>query len=77
MTLSQVSAPVLNLEKAASLLAAQILSGHLILKNWDAAVDRFINRANFIAQHCPDVGIDIIDEAGKCLILEQICYKGC
>lgn len=74
MTLSQVSAPVSNLEKAASLLAAQILSGHLILKNWDAAVDRFISRVNFIAQHCPDVGIDAIDEAGKCLILEQICY---
>ena len=32
MTLSQVSAPTLNLEKAASLLAAQVLSGHLILK---------------------------------------------
>jgi len=74
MTLSQSTTAPTDLDRAASLLAEQVLLGHLKLKHWDAAVDRYLRRINFIAQHCPEVGIDAIDEAGKHLILEQVCY---
>lgn len=74
MTLSQSSTVPTDLDCAASLLAEQVLVGHLKLKHWDAAVERYLRRINFMAQHCPEVGIDAIDVAGKRLVLEQICY---
>lgn len=62
------------LDDAASLLTAEVLAGRLVLKNWDATVDRWIERVNFCAQHCPDFGFAPIGEDEKKLIIEQICH---
>jgi ATP-dependent helicase HrpB len=60
-------------EKAAELLAEQVKAGVLNLKNWDTAVEQWITRVNFVAQHCPEAEITPIDAEARQLILEQIC----
>lgn len=61
-------------EQAAALLAAEVIEGRLKLKNWDASVESWIQRLNFVAQHCPETEIAPIDDAARQLLTEQICY---
>ncbi|HWM24740.1 MAG TPA: ATP-dependent RNA helicase [Chthoniobacterales bacterium] len=58
---------------AASILAREVLSGSCPLKHWDNAVEQWIARVNFVAAEFPDLEFPRIDEAGKLLLLEQIC----
>lgn len=61
-------------EAAAEKLAAEVLSGNLVLKQWNAAVEKWIQRVNFVARHCPETGIAPIDGAARSFLLEQICH---
>ncbi|MFP4203987.1 MAG: ATP-dependent helicase HrpB [Opitutales bacterium] len=58
---------------AAELLADETRSGNLVLKNWDTGVEQWIHRVNFVALHCPETEIAPIDEAGRRMLVEQIC----
>ncbi|WP_269526480.1 ATP-dependent helicase HrpB [Coraliomargarita parva] len=59
--------------RAASLLAERVANGDLVLKNWNSAVDTWIQRVNFVAHHCPETEIDPIDTDARQLLIEQIC----
>ena len=61
-------------DEAARLLAEEVVAGRLNLKNWDAVVENWIRRVNFVAQHCPDAEIAPIDDEGRALLTEQICH---
>lgn len=61
-------------EQAAVLLAKEVVEGRLKLKRWDAVVENWIQRVNFVAQHCPETEIATIDSAARQLLIEQICY---
>jgi ATP-dependent helicase HrpB len=61
-------------DQAASLLAAEVVAGRLNLKKWDASVDNWIARVNFVAKHCPETEIAPIDEEARQLLIEQICH---
>ena len=63
-----------NLDQAASLLAAEVMAGRLNLKKWDASVDNWIARVNFVANYCPETEIVPIDEEARQLLIEQICH---
>ena len=58
---------------AAPILAREVLAGSCPLKHWDNAVEQWIARVNFVAVEFPDLKFPRIDEAGKLLLLEQIC----
>jgi ATP-dependent helicase HrpB len=58
---------------AAQLLAREVLAGTCPLKHWDNAVEQWIERVNFVAAEFPELEFPRIDEAGKLLLLEQIC----
>ena len=60
-------------EDAARVLAAEVLSGRLRLKHWNAACDRFVARVNFAATQCPELEVEPIDDAARRLVLEQFC----
>ena len=60
-------------EDAARVLAAEVLSGRLRLKHWNAKCDRFVARINFAATQCPELEIKPIDDAARRLVLEQFC----
>lgn len=57
----------------APILAREVLSGNCPLKHWDNAVEQWIARVNFVSAEFPDLEFPRIDEAGKLLLLEQIC----
>jgi ATP-dependent helicase HrpB len=62
-----------DIDKAAALLAEQVKAGVLHLKNWDNAVEHWIARVNFVANHCPEAEIAPIEDEARQLLLEQIC----
>ncbi len=61
-------------DEAAPLLADEVLAGRLVLKEWDAEVERWIMRCNFVARHFPEYGIGAIDEEERKLIVQEVCY---
>lgn len=61
-------------DRAAQLLAEEVLRGRLALKHWDHAVEQWILRVNALAAWRPDLGIQPIDDNKRRAILEQICY---
>ncbi|PZR77286.1 MAG: ATP-dependent helicase HrpB [Chthoniobacterales bacterium] len=58
---------------AAQILAREVLAGNCPLKQWDNTVEQWIERVNFVATEFPELEFPRIDEAGKLLLLEQIC----
>jgi ATP-dependent helicase HrpB len=60
-------------ERAAQILAREVLAGSCPLKHWDNAVEQWIERVNFVATQFPEFEFPRIDETGKLLLLEQIC----
>ncbi len=60
--------------RAAELLAAEVVAGNLKLKQWDAVVENWIQRVNFVATHCPETEIAPIDDDARALIIGQICH---
>ncbi len=60
-------------DAATRLLAQEVIAGRLVLEKWDEAVDTWIRRMNFLAKHCPELEIPTLDEAGRRLIIEEVC----
>jgi len=58
---------------AAQILAREVLAGSCPLKHWDNAVEQWIERVNFVEAEFPELNFPRIDEAGKLLLVEQIC----
>jgi ATP-dependent helicase HrpB len=56
-----------------SAYAKAILSGDLVLKKWDAKVEAFLARVDFLHTNFPEYGIEPLDEDSKGLIYEEIC----
>jgi ATP-dependent helicase HrpB len=61
-------------DRAAELLAAEVVEGNLKLKQWDAVVENWIQRVNFVAKHCPETEVSPIDDEARALIVEQVCH---
>lgn len=61
-------------DRAAELLAAEVVAGNLKLKQWDAVVENWIQRVNFVAMHCPETEVTAIDDEARALIIGQICH---
>lgn len=60
-------------EQSAALLANEIIEGRLLLKSWDASVDKWIARLKFLRSVCPDLELPDFNEPEKRLVLEQVC----
>lgn len=63
-------------DKAATILAEQILAKRIDVKAWGTKVEDWIERVNFLAKHAPEYEIEAIGEDDLKMILEQFCY-GC
>ena len=60
-------------DAASRLLAEEVAAGRLELEKWDTPVDAWIRRVNFLAKHCPELGIPPFDEAARRMVIEEIC----
>jgi ATP-dependent helicase HrpB len=73
LVLAAREAPTPEPEAAARLLADEVLAGRIELKQWDEEVDAYLARIGFLARHAPELGFHPVDEAGRRMLLEQIC----
>ncbi len=60
-------------DAASRLLADEVLAGRLGLERWDAAVDAWIRRANFLSRHAPELGIPPFDAEARRMVVEELC----
>jgi ATP-dependent helicase HrpB len=60
-------------DAASRLLAEEVAAGRLELEKWDAPVDAWIRRVNFLSKHCPELGVPPFDEAARRMVIEEVC----
>jgi ATP-dependent helicase HrpB len=60
-------------DAASRLLAEEVAAGRLELEKWDASVDAWIRRVNFLSKHCPELGIPPFDDAARRMVIEEVC----
>jgi len=64
----------INLDQAAQILARKILTGDLILKNWDHRVDQWAARLTLLAHAMPELDMPAWTDDDKALAIAQICH---
>ncbi len=62
-------------DEAAETLAAEVQSGKITIKAWDAKIDAWIARVNLVANHYPDAGVPAIRAEEHAALLAQICHE--
>ena len=60
--------------EAASLLAAEVMQGRIVMKEWDHSVEQWVLRINSLARWCPELQLSPIDEEARRHVIEQICH---
>ena len=60
-------------QRAAEIIAEEVLSGRLELYEWNDQVERWIARVNCLAEGCPDYGIPAINEEARRAMVQEIC----
>lgn len=60
-------------DAASRILAEEVAAGRLELEKWDTPVDAWIRRVNFLAKHCPELGIPVFDDAARRMVIEEVC----
>jgi ATP-dependent helicase HrpB len=63
-----------NLDQAAELLAARVLSGELVLKNWDDSVSQWTARLSSLGTWMPELGMPGWTDADRADAIAQICH---
>ena len=61
-------------DAAAEILAKRVLSGELVLKNWDAQVEQFTHRLACISKWMPELGLPTWTEDDRIAAVSQICH---
>ena len=62
------------LDDAAEILAKRVLSGELLLKNWDHQVEQFTHRLSCISKWMPELELPTWAEEDKIAAVSQICH---
>jgi ATP-dependent helicase HrpB len=61
-------------DAAARLLADEVISGNLTLKEWDHGVEQWILRLNLLSKWCPEFELPPISDEDRRHLVEQICH---
>ncbi len=62
------------LSEAAALLTKEVVAGRLKLEMWDESVEQWIIRVNRLAEWFPELEVNVLTEADRATLIEQICY---
>lgn len=60
-------------DAAAELLAERVMRGELTLKQWDESVEQWLTRVNCLAAWCPELGIPIVNEEDRRMLIAHVC----
>ena len=71
------SVPDVPRERAAEVLAREVLDGRVALPGWDDAVERWVARLNCLADWMPELGLPRFTEADKEFVVHQSCLGAC
>jgi ATP-dependent helicase HrpB len=63
-----------NLDAAAEILAERVLSGELVLKNWDASVEQWTARLSGLGRWMPELELPGLGEDDRVAAVAQICH---
>ena len=61
-------------DKAAALLAKEVLAGRITIDAWDESVEQWITRVNRMAEWFPEYEVNPVTESDRLTLLEQVCY---
>lgn len=61
-------------DAAAEILATRVISGELILKNWDSQVEQFTHRLTCISKWMPELGLPTWTTEDRIAAISQICH---
>lgn len=61
-------------DEAAALLSQEVVSGRLVLKDWDHGIEQWIVRLNLLSQWCPELGLPPIHEEDRAHLIQQVCH---
>jgi len=64
----------INLDQAAEILAARVLSGELVLKNWDHTVDQWTERLSLLGNAMPELEMPGWTDEDRADAIAQICH---
>jgi ATP-dependent helicase HrpB len=62
------------LERAAQVLANEVMAGRLKLSEWTEDVEQWITRLNRLAQWCPELQLPTIGTQERADLVEQLCH---
>ena len=62
------------LDAAAALLSREVLAGRIRIDAWDEGVEQWITRVNRLAEWFPEFEVNPLDDAGRAMLIEQICH---
>ena len=71
---AKASSENVPLNEAAALLTQQVLAGKLKLEAWDEGVEQWIIRVNRLAEWFPELEVNLLTDADRATLIEQICY---
>jgi ATP-dependent helicase HrpB len=71
---AKVSSDEAPLNEAAALLTQEVVAGRLKLEAWDEAVEQWIIRVNRLAEWFPELEVNVLTDADRATLIEQICY---
>ncbi len=64
----------INLDQAAEILAGRVLSGELVLKNWDHTVEQWTARLLLLGKAMPELGMPGWSDEDRADAIAQICH---
>jgi ATP-dependent helicase HrpB len=62
------------MDRAARILAEEVLAGRCVLKHWNEAVEQWILRVNRLHEWMPELGIPAIGDDDRRTLVKQICH---
>lgn len=68
------SADDVPLSEAAALLTCEVAAGRIRIEAWDDTVEQWIVRVNRLAEWFPELEVNVLTEADRATLVEQICY---
>jgi ATP-dependent helicase HrpB len=71
---SKSSADDVPLDRAATLLAAEVMAGRITIDAWDESVEQWITRVNRMADWFPEYEVNVVTDADRLTLIEQVCY---
>jgi ATP-dependent helicase HrpB len=60
-------------EESACILAEEVVAKHLVLNNWDDAVEQWILRLNWLHEWMPELELPTLTEDDRTTLIQQIC----